>query len=61
MGLTTNEQISEWMRVKAGVPARRMGRSRRDRLDDRVPLLRSAGYVTGNWIEVDGGHHRSAF
>ena len=20
-----------------------------------------AGYINGNWIEVDGGHHRSAF
>jgi len=20
-----------------------------------------AGYITGNWIEVDGGLHRSAF
>jgi len=20
-----------------------------------------AGYITGNWIEADGGHHRSAF
>jgi 3-oxoacyl-[acyl-carrier protein] reductase len=20
-----------------------------------------AGYITGNWIEVDGGVHRSAF
>ena len=20
-----------------------------------------AGYITGNWIEVDGGRHRSAF
>ena len=24
-------------------------------------LAEPAGYITGNWIEVDGGLHRSAF
>ena len=61
VGLTTSEQISDWMRVNAGVPAARMGRP--DEIATMIVYLCSeaAGYLTGNWIEVDGGKHRSAF
>jgi 3-oxoacyl-[acyl-carrier protein] reductase len=61
VGLTTDEQRSEWMRQTARVPAARMGRS--DEIASTVAYLCSepAGYVNGIWIEVDGGHHRSAF
>jgi len=33
----------------------------RDFLFDRLHLLRPGRYVTGAWIEVDEGHHRSVF
>ncbi|WP_242418962.1 SDR family oxidoreductase, partial [Frankia sp. CpI1-P] len=51
----------EWMRTNARVPAARLGRP--DEIASMIVYLCSeqAGYVTGNWIEVDGGHHRSAF
>jgi 3-oxoacyl-[acyl-carrier protein] reductase len=60
VGVTTEEQRREWMREKAGVPAARMGLP--DEIASMIVYLCSeqAGYVTGNWIEVDGGHHRSA-
>jgi 3-oxoacyl-[acyl-carrier protein] reductase len=61
VGLTTEQERQEWMRTFAGVPAARMGRP--DEIASTIVYLCSeqAGYVTGNWIEVDGGHHRSAF
>ena len=61
VGLTTDEQIAAWMRESAGVPAGRMGRP--DEIASMIVYLCSeqAGYVTGKWIEVDGGKHRSAF
>jgi 3-oxoacyl-[acyl-carrier protein] reductase len=61
VGLSTDEQIRDWMRVNAGVPAARMGRP--DEIASMIVYLCSepAGYLTGNWIEVDGGKHRSAF
>ena len=61
VGLTTSDQISGWMRANAGVPAARMGRP--DEIASMIVYLCSeaAGYLTGNWIEVDGGKHRSAF
>jgi 3-oxoacyl-[acyl-carrier protein] reductase len=61
VGLTTEEQRRDWMRQHAGVPAARMGESRE--IASLIVYLCSeqAGYLTGSWIEVDGGHHRSAF
>ena len=61
VGLTTDEQITAWMRESAGVLAGRMGRP--DEIASMIVYLCSeqAGYVTGKWIEVDGGKHRSAF
>lgn len=61
VGLTTEEQRRTWMREHARVPAARMGRP--DEIASLIAYLCSdqAGYITGNWIEVDGGHHRSAF
>jgi 3-oxoacyl-[acyl-carrier protein] reductase len=61
VGLTTADEISDWMRVHARVPAARMGRP--EEIASLIVYLCSdaAGYVTGNWIEVDGGKHRSAF
>jgi 3-oxoacyl-[acyl-carrier protein] reductase len=61
VGVSSAEQISEWMRDEARVPAARMGRP--DEIASMIVYLCSepAGYVTGNWIEVDGGKHRAAF
>jgi 3-oxoacyl-[acyl-carrier protein] reductase len=60
LGLTTDEQRRDWLRQHGGVPAARMGRS--EEIASTIVYLCSeqAGYVTGTWIEVDGGHHRSA-
>ncbi len=61
VGLRTDGEIRDWMRERAGVPAARMGRP--DEIASMIVYLCSeqAGYLTGNWIEVDGGKHRSAF
>ena len=61
IGVTTDEQIAGFMREKAGVPAGRLGRP--DEIASAIVYLCSeqAGYITGKWIEVDGGKHRSAF
>jgi 3-oxoacyl-[acyl-carrier protein] reductase len=61
VGLGSDEEISTWMREQAGVPAGRMGRP--DEIASMIVYLCSeqAGYLTGKWIEVDGGKHRSAF
>ena len=61
LGLTTDSQQRDWMREQGGVPAARMGRA--DEIASLIVYLCSeqAGYITGSWIEVDGGHPRSAF
>ena len=61
VGLDDDDEISTWMRQVARVPAGRMGRS--DEIASLIVYLCSeqAGYLTGSWIEVDGGKHRSAF
>ncbi|HMG43292.1 MAG TPA: SDR family oxidoreductase [Acidimicrobiales bacterium] len=61
VGLTTDEERRAWMRDHAGVPAARMGDP--GEIASFIVYLCSdqAGYVNGNWVEVDGGHHRSAF
>jgi 3-oxoacyl-[acyl-carrier protein] reductase len=60
-GLETDEQRDEWVRDTWQIPAGRMGRP--DEIASLIAYLCSdlAGYMTGNWIEVDGGVHRSAF
>jgi 3-oxoacyl-[acyl-carrier protein] reductase len=60
-GVTTAEGIRDFMITTAGVPAARAGEP--SEIASALVYLCShqAGYITGNWIEVDGGHHRSAF
>jgi len=60
VGLDTEAERRAWMREKAGVPAARMGTP--TEIASTIVYLCSeqAGYINGNWIEVDGGHHRSA-
>ena len=59
--MTTDRERAEWMREQARVPAARMGEPAE--IASLIVYLCSAqaGYITGDWIEVDGGHHRSAF
>ncbi len=61
VGLTSDDERSAWMIEHARVPAGRMGDPRE--IASMIVYLCSelAGYVNGNWIEVDGAHHRSAF
>jgi 3-oxoacyl-[acyl-carrier protein] reductase len=61
LGAGTDEQRREFMLTKAGVPAARMGKPHE--IASLIAYLCSepAGYITGSWIEVDGGLHRSAF
>jgi 3-oxoacyl-[acyl-carrier protein] reductase len=61
VGASTEQQRREFMLNQAHVPAGRMGRP--TEIASLIAYLCSedAGYLTGNWIEVDGGLHRSAF
>jgi 3-oxoacyl-[acyl-carrier protein] reductase len=61
LGLETDEARDSWAAESFGVPAKRMGRPAE--IASLIVYLCSdlAGYITGNWIEVDGGVHRSAF
>lgn len=61
VGLTTEEERRTWMKQHARVPAARMGQSHE--IASLIVYLCSdaAGYLNGNWIEADGGLHRSAF
>jgi 3-oxoacyl-[acyl-carrier protein] reductase len=60
-GLTDPDQRRTWMIERAGVPAGRLGAPAE--IASTIVYLCSelAGYVTGHYIAVDGGHHRSAF
>jgi 3-oxoacyl-[acyl-carrier protein] reductase len=61
LGLTSDEERHAWAAGTFKVPAGRMGRP--EEIASTIVYLCSdlAGYITGNWIEVDGGVHRSAF
>ncbi|QEN16517.1 SDR family oxidoreductase [Mycolicibacterium sp. ELW1] len=61
LGASTEAQRRDFMLTKAHVPAARMGKPAE--IASLIAYLSSdpAGYVTGSWIEVDGGLHRSAF
>jgi 3-oxoacyl-[acyl-carrier protein] reductase len=61
LGLETDEARDTWAAESFRVPAGRMGRPAE--IASLIVYLCSdlAGYMTGNWIEVDGGVHRSAF
>jgi 3-oxoacyl-[acyl-carrier protein] reductase len=61
LGVSTEQQRRDFMLGEARVPAARMGKP--SEIASLIAYLCSeaAGYITGNWIEVDGGLHRSAF
>ncbi len=60
-GLVDPDARRRWMIDAAGVPAGRLGDP--DEIASTIAYLCSdrAGYLTGHYIAVDGGHHRSAF
>jgi 3-oxoacyl-[acyl-carrier protein] reductase len=60
-GASSEQQRREFMLTEARVPAARMGSP--NEIASLITYLCSepAGYITGSWIEVDGGLHRSAF
>ncbi|HVW43791.1 MAG TPA: SDR family oxidoreductase [Amycolatopsis sp.] len=60
-GLTDGEARRKWMIEAAGVPAARLGDPAE--IASTIVYLCSdqSGYLTGHYIAVDGGHHRSAF
>ncbi|MEE6137538.1 SDR family oxidoreductase [Mycobacterium sp. 050128] len=61
LGTSSEQDRREFMLREARVPAARMGKPAE--IASLITYLCSdaAGYITGNWIEVDGGLHRSAF
>ncbi|MBB5160677.1 SDR family oxidoreductase [Mycobacterium sp. AZCC_0083] len=61
LGTGSEKERSEFMLTEAHVPAARMGQP--NEIASLITYLCSepAGYLTGGWIEVDGGLHRSAF
>jgi 3-oxoacyl-[acyl-carrier protein] reductase len=61
VGITTDEARTAFMIDTAGVPAGRLGDPAEIASTIVYLCSQQAGYITGNWIEVDGGHHRSAF
>jgi 3-oxoacyl-[acyl-carrier protein] reductase len=61
LGASSEQDRREFMLREARVPAARMGKP--GEIASLIAYLCSepAGYITGSWIEVDGGLHRSAF
>jgi 3-oxoacyl-[acyl-carrier protein] reductase len=61
LGASSEQERRDFMLTEARVPAARMGQP--GEIASLVTYLCSerAGYLTGSWIEVDGGLHRSAF
>jgi 3-oxoacyl-[acyl-carrier protein] reductase len=61
LGTSGEQERRDFMLTQARVPAARMGQPRE--IASLIAYLCSepAGYLTGSWIEVDGGLHRSAF
>lgn len=60
-GLKTDEERRAFLVARAGIPAGRMGHP--EEITSMIAYLCSdqAGYLTGHYIAVDGGLHRSAF
>jgi 3-oxoacyl-[acyl-carrier protein] reductase len=60
-GLVDPDARRAWLIDQAGVPAARLGEP--SEIASTIIYLCSdqAGYLTGHYIAVDGGHHRSAF
>lgn len=61
IGVATGADRSTFMLNEARVPAARMGQPAEIASLITYLCSQGAGYITGAWIEVDGGLHRSAF
>jgi 3-oxoacyl-[acyl-carrier protein] reductase len=61
IGVATEDQRRKFMLGEAKVPAARMGQPHEIASLIAYLCSEAAGYITGAWIEVDGGLHRSAF
>jgi 3-oxoacyl-[acyl-carrier protein] reductase len=61
IGVATEDQRRKFMLGEAKVPAARMGKPHEIASLITYLCSEAAGYITGAWIEVDGGLHRSAF
>jgi 3-oxoacyl-[acyl-carrier protein] reductase len=61
IGVATEDQRRKFMLNEARVPAARMGQPAEIASLITYLCSNAAGYITGAWIEVDGGLHRSAF
>ena len=53
--------MENWVRERFGIPVGRLGRP--EEMGGLIAFLGSeyGGFITGNWIAVDGGQHRSAW
>lgn len=60
-GLADEKARSTWLIEKAGVPAARLGDPAEIASTITYLCSAQAGYLTGHYIAVDGGLHRSAF
>ncbi|HEY1829487.1 MAG TPA: SDR family oxidoreductase [Acidimicrobiales bacterium] len=60
-GLVDDDARREWMIETAGVPAGRLGKPTEIASTIVYLCSQQAGYLTGHYIAVDGGLHRSAF
>jgi 3-oxoacyl-[acyl-carrier protein] reductase len=60
-GLTDPDERRDWMITQAGVPAGRLGEPTEIASTIAYLCSHQAGYLTGHYIAVDGGQHRSAF
>lgn len=61
IGAATEDQRRKFMLGEAKVPAARMGKPHEIASLITYLCSEAAGYITGAWVEVDGGLHRSAF
>jgi NAD(P)-dependent dehydrogenase (short-subunit alcohol dehydrogenase family) len=60
-GLADDDARARWLADVAGVPAARLGDPAEIASAITYLCSQQAGYLTGHYIAVDGGHHRSAF
>jgi 3-oxoacyl-[acyl-carrier protein] reductase len=61
LGASTEQERRDFMLTQARVPAARMGKPHEIASLITYLCSEAAGYITGAWVEVDGGLHRSAF
>jgi 3-oxoacyl-[acyl-carrier protein] reductase len=61
LGAATEQERRDFMLTEARVPAARMGKPHEIASLITYLCSEAAGYITGAWVEVDGGLHRSAF